>query len=177
METLLSTRRMYRGKILDLDVDEVSLGTGERRSVREVIRKAPCVAVLAVREGVPLQVVLVQQFRYAISQEIVEVPAGIVDPGETPEAAARRELQEETGYTAAKWRSMGQYYPSPGFTDEVVHLFLATDLTEGAARAEDAHITVLLRPAHDLVDQILAGAVPDGKTQAAVFQGMLRGAI
>jgi ADP-ribose pyrophosphatase len=125
MERCQKRRVVYRGSILDLWVDEVAL-KDHRLSKREVVEHAPAVAVLAIRDD--HKILLVRQFRYAVGKHMLELPAGLIDSGEKPLAAARRELREETGYTAKHLKLIKKIYSSPGFCREVVHLYLATGL-------------------------------------------------
>jgi ADP-ribose pyrophosphatase len=134
-EIKLRRRVPYRGKILDLLVDEVKLARGGT-GVREVVRHHPAVAI------VPLltsdSIIFIRHYRYAQQQVLWELPAGIMNPGETPHRAAARELAEETGFSARRLIKLGGYFFSPGFTTEIIHLFLAVDLKPAAGSVPDA---------------------------------------
>lgn len=158
--------------MLDLDVDAVRFPDGSTGEL-EVIRHSGAAAVVALAdppEERDPRVVLLWQYRYAAAGRIYEVPAGRLDAGESPEACARRELREETGYEARAWRRLTAIYTTPGFTDERIHLFLAHDLERGEAADEpDEFIEVRLVPWSRAMAMIREGEVVDGKTVAALL--------
>jgi ADP-ribose pyrophosphatase len=164
---LLNRRRVYDGKIVAVDVDEVE-EPGGVRAVREVLRHPGSVAVLAVHDDGRL--VLVRQYRYPVDDFVWELPAGRVDPGEKPQAAARRELVEEVGLEAAELTPICVFYTTPGFCDEVMYLFRATGLTSVTARPEeDERIEprqFTLEEARAMVDR---GELREAKTLVAVL--------
>ncbi len=124
-EYSITSKHIYSGKIVKLRVDEVALSNGHITQ-REVVEHAPAVAILAVDdEG---NVLFVRQFRYATGKELLEIPAGIMEKGESPEETARRELKEEVGYDAGYLKHIASFYSSPGFSDEIIHLFYATGI-------------------------------------------------
>lgn len=129
IETTLSSDYIYKGRIVNLRKDTILLPNGNQ-SVREVVEHEQAVVVLPFHA--PNKITLIKQFRYPINQVILEAPAGIMDPNETPLESAKRELAEETGLRANKWTSLGGAYPTPGFCDEFFHFFLAEDLEKGA---------------------------------------------
>ena len=164
---VVSHRRVYPGRVLSVDLDEIE-EPGEIRATREVVRHPGSVVILAVDdEG---RLVLVKQYRYPVDDVIWEIPAGRQDPGESPEEGARRELEEEVGATAAKVELLLSFYATPGYCDEVMHLFRATGLTKGAARPEDdEHIEarwVTVAEARAMADR---GEVKDAKTLLALL--------
>jgi len=170
-ERQLETERIYAGKILSLRRDCVSL-PGGGTATREVVEHPGGVTV------VPLlpngDVICVRQFRYPFGRELLEAPAGKMAPGEEPLHAARRELAEETGYAAGEWLDLGDFYPSPGFCDEVLHLFLARDLSLGQAHPdEDEFLAVEAIPLAELLERIGRGELCDGKTIAAILKTKL----
>lgn len=170
-EKRLSGKMVYEGKILKVRVDEVSLVNG-RTAVREVMMHPGGVAV------VPLlpdgDVICVRQFRYPMGQDVLEVPAGKLDRGEEPLAGAKRELEEETGYTAKEYVYLGEFYPSPGFCDEVLHIYLATGLEKGQAHPdEDEFLDVEKISLEELAGMIGRNELPDGKTIAAVLKAKM----
>ncbi|MFN2452194.1 MAG: NUDIX domain-containing protein [Candidatus Dormibacteria bacterium] len=127
-ERLQHREEVFAGRLLHVYRDEVAL-SGGRTAVREVIRHPGAVAVVALdAHG---RTLLVRQWRHAVGRAVWEVCAGTREPGETPSATAARELAEETGYQAAAWRQLGAGCVSPGYTDELIHLFLAEQLTPG----------------------------------------------
>jgi ADP-ribose pyrophosphatase len=165
-ETTVASEVRFSGRILRLRVDRVRLPDG-RTAEREVVEHPGAVAVLPVTgEG---RAVLVWQYRHSAGEAVLEIPAGKLDPGETPEACARRELAEETGYSAGRLTWLGRMLPSPGFSGEWLSLYLATDLSPGAARPDaDEFLTVVEATAAE-VDALLAGGgVRDLKTFAAL---------
>jgi ADP-ribose pyrophosphatase len=127
---VLSSRNIYRGRVVHLDVDRVVEPSGMEVE-REVVRHPGAAVLLPVTgDG---RVILIRQFRYAAGETLLEVPAGTIDPGETPEETAGRELVEETGYHAGKLEKLAEFFPSPGILAERMHLFLATELEKREA--------------------------------------------
>lgn len=167
-ETRIEGRTLFQGRILRLEVDEVALPNGEG-AIREVVRHPGGVCVLPLREDGTVE--LVEQFRYPYNEVILELPAGKLDPNEDPLEAAKRELSEETGLAAERWTKLGVFYPSVGFTDEVLHLYLAQGLTQGEIHPDEDEFLNRRRVALDtLVDMVMDGSIPDGKTQALVLK-------
>jgi ADP-ribose pyrophosphatase len=130
----LSSRYVYAGHNIRLRVDGVVLPSG-KETVREVVEHDGAVAIVAVDEKDHL--LLVRQFRHAANKELLEIPAGGVDRGETPEETATREMQEETGYAPGKLLRLGGFYSAPGYASEYLYLFMATDLVPARLFAED----------------------------------------
>ena len=168
IETTISSEEVYHGVMIRLERDTVCLPNGST-AIREVMRHPGAAAVVPLtREG---NVVLVRQFRYPFSRVMLEIPAGKLDPNEAPADCARRELKEETGFLAEELISLGVFFPSIAMLDEQIHLFLARELTPSCANLdEDEFLHVEQRPLKDLVQQILRGEVPDGKTQTAILK-------
>lgn len=159
--------RVYDGRVLALDVDDVE-EPGGVRATREVVRHSGSVATLAVHDDG--RVVLVRQYRYPVKAAVWELPAGRRDPHETPEAGARRELEEETGLRAGALQPLSVFYTTPGFCDEVMHLFRATGLRQGEARPEeDERIEVRAFPLEAARDMIERGEIREGKTLVALL--------
>lgn len=164
---VLTTRRVYEGKVLSLDVDEV-LEPGDVRATREVVRHRGSVAALPVHEDG--RVVLVRQYRYAVDALVWELPAGRLDPGESVEDAARREMEEEVGLRPRRLEALATFYTTPGFCDEVMHLFRATGLEVVAARPEaDERIESRSFTLEEARGMIRAGEVREGKTLVALL--------
>jgi ADP-ribose pyrophosphatase len=135
---------------------------------RDIVRHPGSVAVLAVDSR--SRVVLERQYRYAANAYLWELPAGHIDPGEQPLAAAKRELLEETGYTARRWRRLLFFYPSPGFLQETMTVYLAEGLRAGVARQEsDERIQARLFPLTEVTRMAATGRLRDAKTIAAVL--------
>jgi ADP-ribose pyrophosphatase len=166
LEKTLSSRTLYTGRVLTLEILDVELEDG-RPAVREIIRHARAVAVLPrLPDG---RFLWVRQYRKAMEEDVVEVCAGLVEPGEAPEAAARRELAEETGWAAGRLVPLGEVYSSPGYSDEKVDLYFAecTGPAAAAAQDEDERVeTVALSP-EEIGEWIRTGAIRDAKSIAA----------
>ena len=159
---MLASRRVYDGKILNLRVDRAALpGGGE--AIREVVEFHGGVAILALDDAG--RVLLIRQYRYAVGETIGELPAGMLEPGELPKVCAERELEEETGYRAARIEPLCRFYSTPGATNEVLHVYLATGLTPGGPRLEaDERIEVIPTPWEDALAMVERGEICDGKT-------------
>ena len=140
-------------------------------ATREVIRHSGSVVILALDDsGSELRVLLERQYRYAAEDYLLELPAGRIDPGESALSAGKRELMEETGYTARRWKKALFFYPSPGFLSESMTLFLANELKAGQARPEtDEKIEHSLIPLSGVTKLILSGKIQDAKTIAGVL--------
>jgi len=170
-EKTVSSEKIFDGKILHIRRDVALLPDGQE-AVREVVDHPGGVCVLAL-DG-ENQALLVRQFRYPYMQELRELPAGKLEYGEDPREAALRELREETGATPGEFRSLGELYPSPGYCGEIIHMYLARDLTFGESSLdEDEFLNVERIPFEELVEQVLQGEIRDAKTIAAVLKGKL----
>jgi ADP-ribose diphosphatase len=162
-----SGTRVYSGRVLSLDVDEVE-EPGGVRATREVVRHRGSVAALAVHDDG--RVVLVRQYRYPVDEEVWELPAGRLDPGETPAEGAARELEEEVGLKAGSVESLSTFYTTPGFCDEEMHLFRMTSLTSVPPRPEaDERIEALTCTLEDARAMVDRGEVHEGKTLVALL--------
>jgi len=164
---VLQHRRVHSGKVLDLDVDEV-LEPGGVRGLREVVRQCGSVAALPVlADG---RVVLVRQYRYAVDAFVWELPAGRRDRGETPEEGALRELEEEVGYRATSLEPLLVFWTTPGFCDEVMHLFRATGLEPVPPRPEvDERIEAASFTLEEALAMVKLGEIREGKTLVALL--------
>ncbi len=167
MERCLSSQRIYDGKILNLRVDEVELSSQGHRACREVVEHKDAVAILA-RDSQG-KFLMVRQFRYAVGDQLLEIPAGLIEPGEDPLEAAQRELREETGHGAANWKRLPQIYCSPGFSDEKLHLFAAWDLTWDPLDPDDDENIALERLSLEEVRALLLSQDPQDAKALAAF--------
>ena len=170
-EKRLSTEQIFDGRILHIRRDLVELPDGTQ-SVREVVDHPGGVCILALDEE--NQALLVSQFRYPYDQVVRELPAGKLEYGEDPDAAAIRELKEETGAAPGEFRSLGELYPSPGYCGEIIRMYLARDLSFGEAHLDaDEFLNLERIPFSQLVEQVLSGEIKDAKTIAAVLKAKL----
>jgi ADP-ribose pyrophosphatase len=177
--TLIKTDRIYTGRVLNLDADTVRFPDGSTGQL-EMIRHPGAAAVLPFLDDLSApdpRVVLIRQFRHAADDFIYEVPAGRLDPGESPEDCASRELAEETGYQATRLTRLTTIYTTPGFTDEKIHLFMASGLTAGLHHREaDELLDLHLLPWSEVIGLIRAGKIVDGKSLIAIMfvQGFVK---
>jgi ADP-ribose pyrophosphatase len=169
---LISSERLYTGRIVSLDADTVRFPDGSTGRL-EMLRHPGASAVVPFLDdpGEPdPRVILIRQFRHAAEGFIWEVPAGRLDPGESPETCARRELEEETGMRARALERLTTIYTTPGFTDERIHLFLAHGLDAGAHRREADEFMELHTLRWSRVGEMVrSGEVQDGKTLTALM--------
>ena len=172
-EKRLGGETLYAGRVVTLQVDRVALPDG-RETKREVVRHPGAVAVLG--ETGDGFWILVRQHRYAVGADVLEIPAGTLEPGEDPESCARREIVEETGYRAVTLAPLGLYLPAPGYSDEVIHLFQARVEPDpaGPAPDDDESIHAVFRRPDEVMDAIRDGRIDDGKTIAACCRSRLR---
>jgi len=137
-------------------------------TTREIVEHRGASAIVALLDLD--QVILVRQYRYAVSSELLEIPAGTLDPGEKPEDCARRELEEETGYRCAEIKKMTECFVAPGYSTEKIHIYLAKGLTKTTTRMEeDENISTESLPLKDALDKIRSGEIRDGKTIAGLY--------
>ncbi len=168
-EKTLSQTYPYRGKIINMRTDTAQLPDGTT-ALREVVEHPGGVCVAALTDDNDL--LFVRQFRYPYGEVVLELPAGKRDKnGEDPLTCGKRELLEETGAVAEQYRYLGPLYPTPGYCDEVIHLYLAQGLSFGEARPdEDEFLEVERIPLATAVDMVLANEIPDAKTQVAILK-------
>lgn len=165
--------KIFEGRIVSLNLEEHELPDG-RRAVFEMVRHPGGAAILPLLEDG--RVLLIRQFRPAGGGMVWEIPAGRLEPDEEPEACVRREIQEELGYRAGKVEKLGEMLTAVGFCDEVVHLYLGTDL-EPVERAlePDEYIEVVDMPLAEALEMVERGEIPDGKTQLALLLARRKG--
>jgi 8-oxo-dGTP pyrophosphatase MutT (NUDIX family) len=170
--TVLSSKVVYQGPLFRVQHDKL-VEPGGRTNERDVIRHNGSVVILAIDSSKSKRdpwIVLERQYRHAANQFLWELPAGKLDAGETPLAGAQRELAEETGYRAKKWRPLVEYYASPGFLGESMKVFLAEGLEPGETHLEeDEEIELRLVKMSELLKMIEKGAILDGKTMTSVL--------
>lgn len=173
-EKTIDTSSIYEGKVISLRVDTVSLPDGNT-SKRELVKHPGAVAIIPItKEG---KIIFVEQYRKALEKSIIEIPAGKLEPGEEPEVTAVRELEEETGYTTQKLKKLGSFYTSPGFADELLHVYEADNLellTQKVAGDEDEFVELMeltLEEAEGLVEE---ERIHDAKTMYALLHLRLK---
>ncbi|AZK47089.1 NUDIX domain-containing protein [Paenibacillus lentus] len=165
-ETTVSTEHIFAGKVISLQVDTVQLPDGTQGK-REIVKHPGAVAVLAVHNG---RLLLVDQYRQAMGRCELEIPAGKLEQGEDPLEAARRELEEETGYRCSQLTLLHSFYTSPGFADELIHLYWADDLTEGEASPDEDEFLEIIQATFEETQQYIAeGRISDAKTILAAY--------
>jgi ADP-ribose pyrophosphatase len=169
---ILSSKEILKNKLFTV-VDEVAQDNNGFEIHRNIIRHPGSAVMMAVDEQE--RVLLVKQFRLPAEADLWELPAGRLDPGETPLEAAKRELQEETGYTAKNWTELVSFWPSPGYVAEKMNLFLAEDLTAGEQHLmDDERIQYRWFSKDEVGEWIRSGKIPDGKTIVGYFMWLDR---
>lgn len=167
-EKMISSEEIFNGVAVHLVKDEILLPNGNK-GIREVVRHPGAVCVIPVTDDG--EVIFVNQFRYAIGRVTIEVPAGKLEKGEDPTEAALRELSEETGITAGKIESLGAIYTSPAIIDEIIYMYIATDLKQGEQHLdEDEFVNVVKMPLSEAVDMVMHGKIMDAKTEAIILK-------
>jgi ADP-ribose pyrophosphatase len=167
---VLDSQTPFRGNVFSVTSERVLEPNGVS-ATRDVVRHSGSVVILPVDDaGNEPRILLERQYRYAAGDYMLELPAGRVERGEKPMAGAQRELLEETGYKAKEWRKLLFFYPSPGFLDETMTVFLASGLTSGEAQPEeDEKIKYRFSPLSKVLKMIGSGKIQDGKTIASVL--------
>ncbi|MEW9699085.1 NUDIX domain-containing protein [Paenibacillus sp. SI8] len=165
-EVTLSSQPIFKGKIISLQVDTVSLPNGET-ATREIVKHPGAVAVIPLLDD---KMIVVEQYRKPLEKSQVEIPAGKLDAGEEPLKAALRELEEETGYRSEHVKHVSSFYTSPGFADEIIHLYVAEQLIAGEARPDEDEFlaceSITLETAQQYIRE---GRISDAKTIMAVY--------
>lgn len=167
-EKTINSTCIYKGKVINLKVDDVVLPNGKTVK-REIITHCGAVGIVAVDEN--NNTYLVNQFRKAAEREFLEIPAGKIDPGEAPAECAKRELKEETGFASDDLTSLGSIYVSPGYCNEVIHLFLAQNLKKGELSLdEDEFLHTVCIPFKEALELALNGKMSDAKSVVALLR-------
>ena len=167
MEKKLKSNLIYDGKIIKLYNDDV-VCDGDKKSTREYVVHPGGACILPIIND---EIIFIKQYRYAYQKDILELPAGKLEKGEDPKDAAKRELEEETGYIAGELIPLGSVYPSVGYTDEVIHLFLGRNLTRGKQHFDyDENIDVVRIKIDDALDMISRDEIKDAKTVIAILK-------
>jgi len=166
-EKTMKSERIYEGKIINLRIDTVEL-PDKKYSKREIVEHPGAVGIIPITEDGYM--ILVKQYRKSVEKFLLEIPAGKIEINEEPKETGIRELAEETGYKANKMEYVCEFYTSPGFSNEKIYLFLATDLEEGEVKPEsDEYINVEKYKVEDLIDMVIRGEINDGKTIVAIL--------
>ncbi len=165
-EETVGSRRIYEGRVVSLRIDTVKINN--KTIVREVVEHPGASAVVPINAGG--EVILVNQYRHAAGMELLEIPAGTIKPGESPEECAVRELQEETGYVALSLDLLGSIYPSPGYSNEVIHIYIAKVGSQVGQNTElDENIKVIHLSLDEAVKMIKERKIKDAKTIAGLM--------
>ncbi len=171
-EQTLNSQLIYEGKVVKVFKDSVELSTG-KKSFREVVKHSGGVVILAVKGD---KILLVKQFRYPLKEVMFELPAGKLEIGEDPFEAAKRELEEETGYCANKWTPLGYVYTSPGYSDEKLYLYKAEDLEFTHCHPDEGEIIEAFEYSYeDVLKMVDNGEINDAKTLCALLRAKIKG--
>ncbi len=163
----MKSERIYDGRIVGLRVDTVEM-EDKKYAKREIVEHPGGVGIIAINDN--NEIVLVEQFRKAAENSLIEIPAGTMEPNEEPRTTAKRELEEETGYTAEKWTYLGEFYPTPGYCTEKHHLFMAEDLNQGEAHPDEGEILEpMLVDFEKALEMVKYGKIIDAKTVLAIL--------
>jgi ADP-ribose pyrophosphatase len=169
MERCTRSDSVYRGRILNLRADQVALANGTT-ALREVVEHRGAAAIVPLLED---KIILVRQYRYAASAELLEIPAGTLEQGEAPEICARRELEEETGYRCNKLDKILECFVAPGYSTERIHFYLARKLERSQMNTEeDEHIELEMMPIENAIEKVRNGEIRDAKTVCGLYRAL-----
>ena len=167
-EQTVDSEYKFNGRLIRLRTDTVLLPNGNRAS-REIVEHSGGVGVVALTDDG--RIMTVRQYRHAMKEVVLEIPAGKLEKGEDPLLAAKRELAEEVGVTAENWRYLGALYATPGYCEEIDRLYLATGLTLGESHPDpEEFLERGSMPLTDAVEAVMRGDIPDAKTQTAILK-------
>ncbi len=171
-EKTINSELIFEGRVVKLYKDKIELSTG-KESFREVVKHSGGVVILAKKGD---KILLVKQFRYPMKEVLYELPAGKLEVGENPFEAAKRELEEETGYCANKWTDLGYVYTSPGYSDEKLYLYMAEDLEYTHCHPDEGEIIQALEYKYDdVLKMVDKGEINDAKTLCALMRAQIKG--
>jgi len=166
-EKTMKCERIYEGRIINVRVDTVEL-PNKKYSKREIVEHPGAVGIVAITQD--KKIILVKQFRKPVEKTLLEIPAGKLEPNEDPRNCATRELEEETGFASDNIKKLMEFYTTPGFSNEVMHIYLAENLREGNVNLdEDENIEIVKLPIEEVVDMIRNGQIKDAKTIVGVL--------
>jgi len=169
-EKTITSEKKFEGRIFNVEVLDVELPDG-KKGYRELVNHPGGVGIVALTDD--NKILMVRQYRKPIEKDIIEIPAGKLEKGEDPLVCGKRELEEETGYRAKEFVSLGYLYPSPGFANEVTHLYLAWGLEKGNVNPdEDEYLDILELSVNDIYSAIMKNEINDAKTVIGFFKAM-----
>jgi ADP-ribose pyrophosphatase len=173
MEKALTSKLLHKGRHFSFRIDEIQLPSG-KTTTRDIVDHPGAVAIVPILDDG--RILLVKQYRYTAGKELLEIPAGTLEEDEAPDTCARRELKEETGYTAGSMKKVLAMYMAPGYSNEVIHLYFATALKAGESHAEDdENISLEIYGPDDLLEKIEKNTIEDAKTIAGILIYLARG--
>lgn len=166
-EKTLKSERIYEGKVINLRVDTVEL-PNQKYSKREIVEHSGAVGILGITKD--NKIILVKQFRKPVEEVLLEIPAGKIEANESPENCALRELKEETGFSTNNMKKILEFFTTPGFSNEIIHIYLATDLQEGVSNPdEDEYIETVYLTLNESLEKIIKGEIKDSKTIISIL--------
>lgn len=166
-EKTVKSEKIYGGKIINVRVDTVEL-PHKKYSKREIVEHPGAVGIIPITSD--KNIILVKQFRKPIEEVLLEIPAGLIEYKEEPRQSAIRELKEETGYTTDKFKKLFEYYSTPGFSDEKIHIYLAEEVVEGTAQPdENEYIEIIKMPVDEALEKVKNGEIRDAKTIVGIL--------